>query len=72
MLSPVSIISHTLSSLRTSPRWPVRQLRRTSRILRSTTSSDTESLASNLQCVPADDSCDMARARLGDEGDRIE
>lgn len=37
-----------------------------------TTSSETESLASNLQCVPAEESWTMAAERLGEVGVRIE
>lgn len=72
MLRPVSIISQTLSSLRTPLSGPVRRVRSRSRMRSRTTSSETESLASNLQCVPADESCTIAAERFGEAGDRIE
>jgi hypothetical protein len=70
--NPVSIISHTLSSLSVPPSGPVNAFLSTSRIFSSTTSSLTLSLASNLQCVPALESCAIAAGRFGEEGERTE
>jgi hypothetical protein len=72
MLRPVSIISQTLSSLSTPPKRPVNAFRSTSRILSKTTSSETESLASNLQCVPAVERRVIAIGRDGEEGVKME
>ncbi len=66
MLSPVSIMEQTDSSLKKFPGPLVRATRRTCRIFKRTISSETESLASNLQCVAATARRCMACAALGE------
>ena len=66
MLSPVSIISQTLSSPRTCPPGPDIMPSISFNMRSSTISSAAESLASKRQCVMAEESCCIASGSRGE------
>lgn len=68
MLNPHSIISHTLSSLKRSPPGPESMSSMSANIRNKTISSAAESLASNLQCVIAEERDCIAKESRGESG----